>query len=95
MAFSRIVRYERVVQDYLTQEIRNHRRLAEVLRALEWRLARQPEIGYQIPNLTPPRFLAKSLPYRFPIPLVLTLMYQYTDEEVIVELARVDADSGD
>jgi hypothetical protein len=94
MAFARCVVIEPAVQEYLDQEIRSYPRLEHIFQGLEWRLARQPELGYPVPNSNPRRFLAKTIPYRFPVPLVLTVMYRYTESEVIIELARVDADTG-
>lgn len=95
MAFARTVILENVVREYLEAEIRGYPRLRDYYRALEWRIARQPELGYPVPSSNPRRYLAKTIPFRFPVPLVLTIMYRYTESEVVIELARVDADTGE
>ena len=94
MAFARTVILERVVEEFIEQERRTYPPLERVLRALEWRIARQPEVGYPVPGTNPKRYIVKSS-YRFPVPLALTLMYRYTETEVVIELARVDEDSGE
>jgi len=78
-----------VVQEYLEEEIEKYPPLQRVLDALIYRISRQPEVGARVPHPGSPRFLVKSI-YRHPIPCVLTLLYQHTDREVIIELAKVD-----
>ena len=89
MAFARTVILEDAAREYLDEEERKYPRLSEVYRALEWRIARQPEAGYRIPNYTPARYLVKSL-YRQPCACILTLMYRFTESEVNIEFVRVE-----
>lgn len=89
MAYARTVIWESAVGEYLEKEERKDPYLKNVARALEWRLARQPEIGYRVPTFNPPRYLVKSKPYRLPLPRYLRLLYRYTDDEVIIEFAKV------
>lgn len=89
MAYARTVILEPAAQAYLEEQERKDPMLNNVLRALEWRLARQPEIGYRVPGYNPPRFLVKSRPYRLPFPRFLRLLYRYTENEVTVEFAQV------
>lgn len=89
MAHARTVILEPPVQAYLEEQERKDPMLKNVLLALEWRLARQPEIGYRVPGYNPPRYLVKSRPYRLPLPRFLRLLYRYTDNEVIIEFAQV------
>src|SRR5207249_404502 len=90
MAFARTVIVEPAVEDYLREEERKDPLLRNVLRALEWRLARQPEIGYRVPGYNPPRYIVRSQPYRMPVSRFLRLLYRYTDDEVIIEFAQVE-----
>ncbi|TKB72410.1 MAG: hypothetical protein E8D45_10890 [Nitrospira sp.] len=94
MAFARTVILERVVEEFLEEEKSSYPPLERVFRALEWRIARQPEVGAPVPGTNPKRYIVKSS-YRFPLPLVLTLMYRYIETEIVIELARVDEDAGE
>ena len=88
MAFARTVIVEPAVEEYLREEERKDPLLRNVFRALEWRLARQPEIGYRVPGFNPPRYLVRSQPYRLPVPRFLRLLYRFTEEEIVLEFAK-------
>ncbi|HXF93637.1 MAG TPA: hypothetical protein VNK46_12840 [Nitrospiraceae bacterium] len=90
MAVARTVVIEPAAKEYLEQEEQKDPLLRNVVRALEWRLARQPEIGYRVPGFTPPRYLVRSQPYRLPVPRFLRLLYRYTEDEVVIEFAQVE-----
>jgi hypothetical protein len=85
----RTVIVEPETEKYLQNEADRLNRLDDVYRSLEWRLARNPSIGEQIPGWNPPRFLVKSINWKS-IPFRLTLLYRFTDEEVVIEFARVE-----
>jgi len=57
----RTVIIERETEKYLQDAVDRIPRLEDVYGALEWRLARNPEIGEQIPNWNPPKYLVKSI----------------------------------
>ena len=98
MAYARTVILESQVEEYLEKEQKRDPYLKNIVLALEWRIARQPEAGYRVPRFDPPRYIAKSKFYRQPLPRFLRLMYQYDDDKVIVEFAKVvredDSDGG-
>ncbi len=90
MAIARDVRVEQIVEDYLQAEERKYTRVRDIFNALTWRIAREPEVGEPVTHLTPTRYLVKSIPFRFPVPIHLKLLYRYDDEQVVVEFAQIE-----
>jgi len=85
----RTVIVESETEKYLQDEADRLDRLNDVYRALEWLLARNPEMGEQIPDWDPPKYLVKSINWQS-IPFRLTLLYRFTNEEVFIEFARIE-----
>lgn len=85
----RTVIVEPETEKYLQEEAERLNRLDDVYRALEWVLARNPSVGIQISRWNPPRFLVKSINW-VSIPFRLTLLYRFTDEEVVIEFAKIE-----
>lgn len=94
MALARTVILEIAAQEELDDQIKRINRIADVYSGLEWRVARNPEAGVLIPRSKPMQYLIKSLAFNFPVPLVLTLGYHFTDELVTISLVIVDSDNG-
>jgi hypothetical protein len=64
MAFARTVVESHVAQQVIDTEIHRDPRLNDLYEGLKWRLARQPEVGYPIPQMTPPAYVIHS--YHWP-----------------------------
>ena len=94
MAHARSVTIEHVAQEELDEQIRRFTRIGDIYLGLEWQIARKPEIGVLIPRSNPRQYIIKSLAFNLPVPLVLTLIYHYTDDLVTITLVIVDSDRG-
>jgi hypothetical protein len=72
----------------IDKSVAEHPHFDEVYRALEWRIARNPEVGVLVAGFEPPRRVIRSTSWpAFPGALVLT--YTYTAEVVTVIGAKV------
>lgn len=89
MGWARSVILESAAAEFLDESADRLPRLKDVLQALEWRLARQPEIGTPVSSFSPLRYLVKSEDWGV-FPFRLTLLYPFTDEEVIIEFADIE-----
>ena len=90
MATIRTVRIAPATKEYLQEEEKKDSLLKKVVTGLTWRPEREPEpVGYRLPGYNPPTFLLK-IPYRFPIPRILRVVYEDHGEEFFVILAEVE-----
>lgn len=89
MAYARTVVESRDAQGLIDNETDGYPRLRDLYDGLLWRLARQPEIGYPVPETDPPLFLIHSTNWRRrPLP-VIVIAYTYTPDRVFVQAVRV------
>lgn len=93
MAKARTVVLEKPAQEYLDEEIRKCPMVEKYLWALEYQISRKPEsVGVPVGHLSDSHYVIKSQPFRIPVPLVLTIVYRFTENETFIEFARVDQD---
>lgn len=85
----RTVIIEPETEKYLQEEAERLSRLDDVYSAMEWLLSRNPLVGEQVPHWNPPKFIVKSTNWHS-IPFRLTLLYSFTDEEVVIEFAKIE-----
>jgi hypothetical protein len=89
VAYARTVVESRDASALIDAEIDSFPRLQELYDGLIWRLARQPEIGYSVPETDPPLFLIHSRDWQRPGLPVIVLAYTYSTERVFVQAVRV------
>lgn len=83
--FARTVIETQYLSDKIDQVRSIYPRLNELIDALKWRLARQPEIGVQIPNTNPRKFILKSYNFQSSEIPVVIILYSYDDKNVYME----------
>lgn len=85
----RTLRVAPATKEYLKEEEEKDPLVRKVFDGLTWRLLHeQSPPGYLLPDSHPTRYLIKKA-YRFPVPRLLRLVYQMTEQEVFIELAQV------
>jgi hypothetical protein len=71
-------------------EIRREPRLMELYEGLKWRLARQPDAGYPIPNTDPQAFVIHSFNWKALAAIAPILVtYTYDDDQVVIVAVRI------
>jgi len=95
MAFARTIVEARDASALIDAEIDGYPRLRELYDGLLWRLARQPQIGYPVPDTQPPLYLVHSRDWKRPGLPVIVLAYTYSDDRVFVQAVRVLASAID
>lgn len=88
MAFARTVVENHSVATTIDQASQANPRFRDLFDGLIWRIAREPEAGYLVPDTDPPRYVIRSdeLPG---FPSVLILAYIFTDHKAEVIGARI------
>ena len=90
MAFARTVVESHAARPVIDAEIHREPRLNDLYEGLKWRLARQPEVGYPIPQVNPPAFVIHSFHWsglRNLFPIVVA--YDYDDDQVVIYAVKV------
>jgi hypothetical protein len=91
MAFARTIIEEPIAEQELAELHRAYPRFEAFWLGWSWRLARRPDLNaVKVPGSDPPSFMVKSgdlTPYG--LPAAVTILYRYTDDEVIVQGVRI------
>jgi hypothetical protein len=95
MAFARTIVEQREVTALIDTECDEWPRLRELYDGLLWRLARQPTVGYPVPETNPPLFLVHSRDWKRQGLPVIVLAYTYTADRVFIQAVRVLASAID
>src|SRR5258708_7028438 len=95
MAFARTIVEARDASALIDTEIDNYPRLRDLYDGLTWRVARDPHIGYPVPETSPPLFLVHSRDWKRPGLPVIVLAYTFTVDRVFVQAVRVLASAID
>ncbi len=60
MAFARTVRESHIAEKTINNELKHNSRLGDIYEGIKWRLAREPDIGYRVPNTNPQIYVIHS-----------------------------------
>ena len=93
MAFARQVVEEHSVLDAIDNHAHKHPRFRDFREALKWRLARQPSVGYPIPNTNPELYLVHSAHWEVADAVVIVAVYGFDVDEVVVKAIKVTSPS--
>ena len=88
MAQMRTIREEKPVSQAIEEAKAKYPRIEEIYEGLAWRLAREPEVGYQLPNVSPPTFIYKIQPTLTDQPAI-SVLYRYSDDLVEILAIRI------
>ncbi len=88
----RTVIYDKEVAQAIDSEQENFFRLNDVIAAIEWLLARTPEVGVPIPETTDPTYylIGTEAMGIFEVPAV-TVLYHFDDQTVTFYGIRISA----
>jgi hypothetical protein len=92
MAKAREVVLEKTAEQELDAQVAIYSRVQDYYRALEWLIARDPSAGYLLGHLSSQHYLIKSQPFRFPVPLILKMVYRVTETQIFIECIQVSTD---
>lgn len=92
MAFARTIRESHVAAHVIDANIRQNPRIDDIYQGLTWRLARQPELGYRVPNTNPETYVVHS--YHWGV-VAVVVAYQFKDDLVHIIDLQVTPYAGD
>ncbi|SRR6266566_4548268 len=89
MAVARTVVESAAVSQAIDAEVQKHSGLEDLYRGIQWRICREPEIGYPVPGTNPPLSVVRAFGWaKYPGEVVVA--YSHDDNEVVLHGIRFD-----
>ncbi len=93
MAFHRTVVEDPVAQKYIDEEIRSDLGLSDLYDGLKWLLARDPHVGYPIPQTSPQVFVVRTVHWKTSAGMPPIVATYYFAPHALVRLPSAPATS--
>lgn len=88
----RTIREEHCVSEAIDKAKSKYPRIDEVFDGLKWRLARDPESGFELPNTDSPKYLIKPDPPLKNLPII-TILYEFDAFQVNILDVKISSKS--
>ncbi len=89
---ARTVIEEAKVSELIAQSKEKYPRIREAVDGWCWRLARDPDVGYQLPGPDPKIFVVRTGQIEADGVPEMTILYKYNDNEVNIRALRIISD---
>lgn len=86
MAFARTIVESHDAEQTVDQEIKGNPHFSDFYEGLKWRLAREPDIGYRVPETDPQTYVVHS--YHWSVAAII-VAYRFDDNQVEILNLRI------